>query len=231
MYDEREVQSILRRAIELDAARPTRFTTEELLEVGAELGVSRTALLAAMSESESSDRMPPMAAWRLGIAGAAAGLIGSVINNVPLVQASLSMPAVIILSLGIFGGVVMSSGALAISRTTRSILHYLLRNGALWAGFGLGAAAVRTLLVQIGVRPWPGVSLAEIASMTLVGGAVTALAGAAFIVVRGQTAKESGDTGDNSQSVDALPRVRIRGLARRMLDFLTQPISYARHVA
>ena len=231
MYDEREVQRILQRAIELDAARPAGFTTEELLEVGAQLGVSKTALLAALSESESSDRMPPMAAWRLGIAGAAAGVIGSVINNVSLVQAILSMPVVIILSLGIFGGVVMSSGALAISRTTRSILHYLLRNGALWMGFGFGAAAVRTLLVQIGARAWPGTSLAEIASMTLAGGAVTALAGAAFIAVRGQTANSAGDSGDPSQSVDALPPLRIRALARRILDFLIQPISYARPVA
>lgn len=281
MYDERETRSILERALELDEQRRAVMTREQIIEVAAELGVSRYAIDAALAERAGTPAVttsheqdsaavqtdaPALDALRtralqrdvapgglstlriLNIsvfAGAASGLLagGTIIPPLfgPRPGMLMAMPGMLMTVL-VFGGLVMASGGMALSERTRSGLHYVARNVALWLGFGTGGMLGAGLIVKFGSVStiFPTYAFESTLAFSLAGAAITTVVGATFMAVRdelrksplrrislgeGGTGSDAGDgpgTGDGPGDGTTSPlfaRTRLRVL-KRLRDWL-----------
>ncbi|HUF51428.1 MAG TPA: hypothetical protein VMN60_11370 [Longimicrobiales bacterium] len=218
MYGERETRDILERALELDEQRRAVMTREQIIEVAAELGVSRYAIDAALAEragmpAHATSREPRLAldalrtralqpgAARGGLsalrvlnislfAGIASGLLAGGMIVPPVLGPRgffmpMSMSGMLMIML-VFGGLVMASGGMALSDRTRSGLHYVARNAALWLGFGAGGMLAAGLFAKFGPvgTIFPTAAFEATLAFSLAGGAITTVVGATFLAVR-----------------------------------------------
>lgn len=194
MFDESQVKAILQRAIELDTARGGKLSRDELVQVAAEVGISREALEQALAEQTPVQpvthpytvqpvRLSVLRLLNLSTAiGVAGGLLASNAWHVGVRAVPFGTSVVGTLC---FGGLIMLSGGLALSDNTKSVRRYLEENIGVWLGFSFGGVLASRLVGTFGSVVYAPQWIIESAFATsIIGFVVTSLVGTTLLIIR-----------------------------------------------
>lgn len=187
MYDEAELKTILKRAMELDASRAAALTSEQIVQIAAELGISESAVREALREREAARssqvaaaiptrRTPALRVLTLSAGvGGLAGLLATGAVSTPLLGMG-------IVGAALWPALIMVSGGLALTEKAGSLLGFLRRNTALWLGVGVGWSIVSQLFPMQTAGEFGSVRMALIRTvMALV---VTTAGGTIYLAFR-----------------------------------------------
>lgn len=187
MYDEAELKTILKRAMELDASRAAALSSEQIVQIAAELGISESAVREALREREAARssqvaaaiptrRTPALRVLTLSAGvGGLAGLLATGAVSTPLLGMG-------IVGAALWPALIMVSGGLALTEKAGSLLGFLRRNTALWLGVGAGWSVVSQLFPMQTAGEFGSVRMALIRTvMALV---VTTAGGTIYLAFR-----------------------------------------------
>src|SRR5688500_3672913 len=151
-FSDAEVESLLKRAIEIDERADPRIDLSQLRAIASEVGVRSDSLDTAIRELESSLTEPSAASairipWRPALAGAAIGIVLTGIEAWPISAGSYDefMPFTSLL----LGGAILA----AFRSGPRPLAQFQVRNVRLWLGFL--ATQVLILVPAAGTANWP----------------------------------------------------------------------------
>ena len=226
MYDESKVQGILRRATEIDAAKSASMTRHEIMQVAAELEISREAVEQALREVDAAPPPTVMPAPRSGLSAlrvlnlsAGAGVVYGLLMTSAAVS---QMTDVGVAVGGLWTGLLMASGGLAVAARTTSLRHFIFRNASLWLGVGFGWSIAVELALKFGSLSTFGSG--TFLQMGLVRAAtaftVTTIGGVAFVALR-RLSRPNGSAASGGSGTGTVARVWARA-KRRLQEWLLE---------
>jgi hypothetical protein len=194
MFDESQVKAILQRAIELDSARGGELSRDDLMQVAAEVGVSREALEQALAEQtpiKSVARANTVQPVRLSVLrllnlSTAIGLAGGLLSSGAWHFGVRAVPiGTSVVGTLCFGALIMLSGGLALSDTTKSVRRYLEENIGVWLGFAFGGVLAGGLIAKFGSVVYAPQWIIDSAFGTsIIGFVVTSVVGTTLLTIR-----------------------------------------------
>ncbi|HSK18598.1 MAG TPA: hypothetical protein VK912_05620 [Longimicrobiales bacterium] len=194
MFDESQVKAILQRAIELDSARSGELSRDELMQVAAEVGVSREALEQALAEQAQihpvtlANTVQPvrLSVLRLLNVSTAIGIAGGLLSSNAWHLGVRAVPlGTSVVGTLCFGALIMLSGGLALSDATKSVRRYLEENIGVWLGFSFGGVLAGSLIAKFGSVVYSPQWIIDSAFATsIIGFVVTSVVGTTLLTIR-----------------------------------------------
>ncbi len=226
-FSDEQARAILVRAIEIDARAPLT-TTEELRVLAAEIGVSTTALEAALREQGTSRKEQGIAAarrtaiWIAGLGVSLGATAGWLLVSGELLAATTLMTV----------SFIASTGFVIYRSATGSLRAFHLRNLALWGGAAAGSVASMVLLGD-GVDRMPALTMTAWCLNSWIASGV--LGSAAVLGVRRSRNADGGDPDSRlgeapvASSGNRWARIvkRILGTTIPPLRLAGQPVPFA----
>lgn len=230
MFDESQVKAILQRAIELDSARSGELSRDELMQVAAEVGVSREAVEQALAEQapmqsviQGTVQPVRLSVLRLLNLSTAIGIAGGLLSSGAWHFGFRSVPiGTSVVGTLCFGALIMLSGGLALSDAAKSVRRYLEENVGVWLGFSFGGVLAGGLIAKFGSVVFSPQWIIDSAFATsIIGFVVTSVVGTALLTIRRASAQSPAVSNGSNPGGPGSPPSFLRGVAAGIRRWLS----------